>query len=72
VAATKTLQPFCARCQPNWWVHFALDVPESPVNLAGDYTLTFLANPSCTMLPEEMPFAHICDDDSRDFDGDPS
>jgi hypothetical protein len=54
VVATKTLQPFCARCQPNWWVHFTLDVPESPVNLAGDYALNFAANPGCTMLPEEM------------------
>ena len=54
VVATKTLQPYCAQCAPNWWVHFTLDVPEPPVNIAGDYTLTVVANPSCTMLPQEM------------------
>jgi hypothetical protein len=54
VTATRTLQPFCARCNPNWWINFALEVPDSPVNVGGDYMLTFVANTTCTMLPDEM------------------
>ena len=40
--------------QPNWWINFALEVPNSPVNIGGDYTLTFVANATCTMLPDDM------------------
>jgi hypothetical protein len=50
----RTLQPFCDRCNPNWWINFTLDVFDAPVNMAGDYTLTFVANSACTMLPDEM------------------
>src|SRR6478752_9708762 len=24
VTDTETLQPFCARCNPNWWINFSL------------------------------------------------
>ena len=54
ITSTRTLQPFCARCNPNWWIHFTLDVPDSPVNVGGDYTMTFTANNACTMLPSDM------------------
>jgi len=54
ITSTRTLQPFCVRCNPNWWINFTLDVPDSPVNVGGDYTLTFTANNSCTMLPSDM------------------
>ena len=54
ITSTRTLQPFCARCNPNWWINFTLDVPESPVNVGGDYTMTFMANNTCTMLPSDM------------------
>jgi hypothetical protein len=54
ITSTRTLQPFCARCNPNWWINFELEVPEPSVNIAGDYTMTFTANNTCTMLPSEM------------------
>jgi hypothetical protein len=54
IAVTRTLQPFCARCNPNWWIHFSLEVTDAPVNMGGDYTLTFVANSTCTMLPDDM------------------
>jgi hypothetical protein len=54
VPAISTLQPFCAGCTPNWWIHFALDLPSSRVDVGGDYTLTFVANNTCTMIPDDM------------------
>ena len=54
VTATRTLQPFCARCNPNWWINFTLEVPDSPVDIGGDYTLTFVANNACAMLPDDL------------------
>lgn len=54
ITSTRTLQPFCARCNPNWWINFTLDVPDPPINVGGDYTLTFTANNRCTMLPDDM------------------
>ena len=53
VTATRTLQPFCERCTPGWWINFALEVTGPSVNMGGDYTLTFVANSTCTMLPDE-------------------
>jgi hypothetical protein len=54
ITATRTLQPFCARCNPNWWINFSLEVPTTPVSVAGDYTLTFIANSGCDKLPDEV------------------
>jgi hypothetical protein len=54
VTATRTLQPFCAACNPNRWINFSLEVLAPPVNMAGDYTLTFVADRSCTTLPNEV------------------
>ena len=53
VASVRTLQPFCDRCNPNWWINFTLDVPDPPVNMAGTYTLTVVADGTCTMLPPD-------------------
>ena len=53
VASVRTLQPFCARCNPNWWINFTLDVLDPPVNVAGTYTLTVVADSTCTMLPSD-------------------
>ena len=53
VAAVRTLQPFCVRCNPTWWINFTLDVLDPPVNVAGTYTLTIVADSSCTMLPSD-------------------
>jgi hypothetical protein len=54
LAATGTLQPWCGPCHPHRWIHFELDVPTPPVSLAGDYTLTFVADSVCTSLPAEL------------------
>jgi hypothetical protein len=53
ITAIQTLGPFCAPCNPNRWVNFALEVLDSPtISMAGDYTMTFVADANCTMLPE--------------------
>jgi hypothetical protein len=44
----------CAQCNPNWWLHFSLDTEAASVDLAGDYSVTFVADPACTTLPEEF------------------
>ncbi len=54
VTAIRTLQPFCARCNPNWWINFTLEVLDPPVNLAGQHTLTFVADSACTSLPDDI------------------
>jgi hypothetical protein len=54
VTAEATILPNCDRCNPRRWVHFALDMLELPVALAGDYTLTFVADTACTTLPDEL------------------
>jgi hypothetical protein len=54
VTSTRTLQPFCERCSPNWWINFSLGVVAPSMNLAGEYTLTFVADSSCTTLPSEL------------------
>lgn len=52
-AAINTLNPYCAPCNPHRWIYFSLDVLAVPVSVAGDYTLTFIADASCTTLPDE-------------------
>jgi hypothetical protein len=52
LASVRTLQPFCERCNPNWWINFTLDVPDSPVTVAGTYALTVTAG-RCSMLPSD-------------------
>ena len=54
VTATRTLQPFCAACNPNRWINFSLEVLAPPVNMAGDYIVTFMADSACTTLPNEV------------------
>jgi hypothetical protein len=54
VPSIRTLQPFCADCHPNWWINFALELPYASAEIGGDYTLTFVANGTCTMLPDDM------------------
>ena len=52
--ATLTLPDRCAPCNPNWWLYFALETEAPPVNVAGDYRLTFIADASCSTLPESF------------------
>jgi hypothetical protein len=52
--ATVTIRPDCDRCNPRRWVFFYLELLEPPVALAGDYTLTFMADGTCPRLPDEL------------------
>ena len=54
VTATATIQPFCDRCNPKRWVHVFLNLLDSPVAIAGDYTLTFIADSACVNIPHEL------------------
>ncbi len=54
VTATATPQPDCDRCNPRRWIFFYLKVLDAPVDLAGNYTLTFIADNACTNLPHEL------------------
>ncbi|HEV8208705.1 MAG TPA: hypothetical protein VGP77_01235, partial [Vicinamibacterales bacterium] len=39
---------------PNGWITFELGMVAPPIDIAGDYTLTFVADASCTTLPNEV------------------
>lgn len=54
VAATRPLPAICDRCNPQWWLHFSLEAVTPPTNIAGDYTLTFVADGACAGLPDEV------------------
>jgi hypothetical protein len=54
IAGTRTLAPRCATCGPVRALYFFLAVPLPPVSVAGDYTLTFAADSTCTDLPNEV------------------
>jgi hypothetical protein len=51
LAATQTVR--CGRC-PNYYAYFNLALTVPPVSIAGDYTLTFVADSACTDLPAEV------------------
>lgn len=52
VAATATLNPACASCATRY-ISFYLAVPAPPASIAGNYTLTFIADSVCD-LPDEV------------------
>ena len=53
IAATQHWRHPSPSSQP--WLGFSLDVLAPPVNIAGDYTLTFIADSACAAaLPEEL------------------
>jgi hypothetical protein len=56
LSADVTLGPVCNGCpgRPGRSVGFFLQVPNAPAAIAGDYTLTFSADPACTTLPETL------------------
>ena len=54
VAATETLTPKCATCNGARFIYFYLAVLAPPVSIAGDYTLTFMADLACAGLPDEV------------------
>jgi hypothetical protein len=49
IAVTKAYETRFAGAQA---LHFSLELSRPPANIAGDYTATFRADPSCTQLPE--------------------
>ena len=53
VAATWPLPAICDRCNPQWWIHFYLEALAPPARIAGDYTLTFVADSACAGLPDD-------------------
>ena len=52
IALTKTTQTSAPGGRP--WVYFQLEVLAAPVNLAGDYALTFVADSACAGVPNEL------------------
>jgi hypothetical protein len=55
IGAIGTLSRSCASCDPaSRWIAFYLAVPAAPVEIAGDYTLTFTADSACADLPIEL------------------
>lgn len=54
VAATWPLPAICDRCNPQWWIHFYLEALTPPASIAGDYTLSFVADSACAGLPDEV------------------
>jgi len=54
VAETQRRSSQCVTCNPNYFVYFNLATLAPPVNLAGNYTLTFVADSSCKQLPPEV------------------
>jgi hypothetical protein len=50
VVATRTF----SNIADTKWIFFGLEVLAPPVNIAGDYTLTFLADSACAGLPDEV------------------
>lgn len=44
---SKPFPPTCPQCNPNWWLHFTLESLAPHADLAGDWTLTFVADATC-------------------------
>ena len=54
VPASGKLMPYClpqAVCTSHRWIHFYLQSLSPSINLAGNYTLTFVADSVCTGIP---------------------
>lgn len=43
----------CATCA-YYWIYFPLALPAPPVSIAGDYSLTVIADSTCAALPSEL------------------
>jgi hypothetical protein len=54
VASSGTLSPKCATCSGARFIYFVLGVLAPPVEIAGDYTLTFVADSKCAGIPSEL------------------
>lgn len=54
VSGTSVLRPYCQACNPHRWLYFFLASVVPTVDLAGDYTLTIIADTACSTLPTEL------------------
>jgi hypothetical protein len=55
VPTTGTLSPVCTNCSSSRrYIYFYMAVLAPPVDIAGDYTLTFIADSSCSSIPSEL------------------
>jgi len=54
VDSTGTLSPRCATCNGARFIYLVLGVPGPPVEIAGEYSLTFVADSKCTDIPSEL------------------
>ena len=52
-AADWPLPSSCGQCNPHWWLFFYLESLAPHADLAGDYTLTVIANSACAALPTD-------------------
>ena len=53
VSTVQTLSALCSACR-YYFVSFYLAVPAPSVNIAGEYTLTIIADAACTALPSDL------------------
>ena len=51
LTTTGTVNASCATCPK--WITFTMGVPAPPANIAGDYTLTLIADSTCGDLPAD-------------------
>jgi hypothetical protein len=54
VDSIGTLTPRCATCSGARYIYFIVGVLAQPVEIAGEYRLTFIADGTCTDLPSEL------------------
>jgi len=54
VDSTGTLVPRCATCRGARYIYLVLGVVAPPVEIAGQYSLTFVADRTCTDLPSNL------------------
>ena len=54
VAVTTTPAASCPPCNPPRYISFSLELVAPSVNIGGNYSLTFTADPACTAIPSEL------------------
>ena len=54
VDSTGTLSPRCATCNGARFIYLVLGVSAPPVEIAGEYSLTFVADSKCTDIPSQL------------------
>ena len=52
--STSTARYYWQCERPGWLLYFSQSSVATPVDITGDYTLTFIADSSCTALPDEF------------------